>query len=69
MLQHEYMYTASRVDMLFGIEIGLDDVSFLWKGYNDTLLTFIYETLEFIVQLKNYDSNVLKAVFEQVKKE
>ena len=48
-LQHEYMYTASRVDMYFAIDVAHDFVSFIWKGYNDTLITFVEETMQFIV--------------------
>lgn len=66
-LQHEYMYTASRVDMLFGIEINHDDVQFFWKGYNDTLFAFVYESLQFIVELKDYDYELLHEVFDQAK--
>lgn len=54
-IQHEYMYTASKTHMLFGTVINQDDVQFFWKGYNDTLLVFVYETLQTIVQLKDHN--------------
>ena len=49
--------------MVFGIEISNDDVQLFWKGYNDTLLAFVYESIQTIVELKNTGKQDLERLY------
>ena len=65
--QHEYMYTASKAGLQFGIDVNNDDISFFWKGYNCTILEYIEQTIQNLVGLKHIPPIELKDMFNMAK--
>lgn len=60
----EFNYSASLAKLDFDISLGDDNVNFKWSGFNDSMPTYINQTISKIIQMKNED---LSQVFDQVK--
>lgn len=66
---HEFLYQASKADMHSFIEVNSDDISITWKGYTDSMLSFIAETTKNVVSLPKAKYNDKKKLFDDVKTE
>jgi len=60
----EYTYQAETASLKFDLVVGLVDVNFTWNGFNDSMPSFIKETLMKIGSMKNDD---IEDIFNQVK--
>lgn len=58
---------ASKAGLLCNVEVNQDDISFVWKGYNDTLPAFITETTKSMKSLPNAKVNDKKKLFKEAK--
>lgn len=56
----EFFYTASVAELECGIALYHDNININWKGYNDSLPTFVKETLK---RIKSFNSSENEDIF------
>lgn len=49
----EYFYQGSRAGCTFYIEVNSDDITFYWRGYSETIVDFVQETINTVLRMKN----------------
>ena len=60
----EFKYMAEIAQLDFQVGDLHDNLNFIWTGFNDSMLNFISETIDRVLQMKNEN---LSIYFEQVK--
>jgi len=51
----EFNYMASCANLNFEILVAPDNIEFTWSGFNDSLPTFVLETIKRVKDMKNSD--------------
>ena len=54
--------------MIFFIEVNPEDITFYWKGYNNTLPQYISESLKNLYKMNDMDKKQMEALFDKAKK-
>ena len=60
----EFKYMADCAELEFVCQLPIDNISFQWSGYSDTLPVYVRETVERLVKMR--DEN-METIFNQVK--
>jgi len=53
--------------MIFFIEVNPEDITFYWKGYNNTLPQYISESLKNLSKMNDMDKKEMEVLFDKAK--
>ena len=70
-MQNEYLrefnYMANCANLSFNVTPMQDNLNMTWSGFNDSMPTYIKESIEKMLSLKDVNDSELEEIFNQVK--